>query len=340
MLIAILCCLGGVTSTYIAYIASALGSLTGLPVGGQMLSGLHVFWLVMILAIVNKKGSGALAGLLKGFVEFVTGSHLGILALPTSFLEGIFAEIGFWPFKKYRTLSFIIAGGLGSWANILVTQTIFNSFPGIYMFGTFSLFSLVSGMVFGGYMTLGIVRILTDAGVIKKPADAKPSKLIGISGAVSIALVILLAIAAGVYITTPQTTSTNSTYVNGMEPIAGGTMYINVTGNVANPGTFYIPDYQSKFVTIAALNTHGSSNTVYNYTGVPLRVVLADAGISNNATSMDIVAADQYSIRYEVSNVLSKDTILLVPENGEVDVVAKDFTSNMWVRSITTITVH
>lgn len=338
-MIAILCCLGGITSTYVAYIASALGSLTGIPMGGQMLSGLHVFWLILVLAIVNKKGSGALAGVLKGFVEFITGGHLGILAIPTSFLEGVFAEISFWPFNKYRTLSFIIAGGLGSWANILVTQTLFNSFPGLYMFGAFSVFAFASGMVFAGYMGLGIVRILTDAGVIKTPAGTKPAKLFSIPGAIAVVLVAILAVVVAAYLVSSGQPA-GSTSDNGMAPIAGGTQFINITGNVAKPGSFNILDYQSKFISITAVNTHAGGNVAYNYTGVPLKLVLTDAGISSNATSMDIIGSDGYTIQYSVFDVMSKNDIILVPENGEVDVIAKESTSNMWVRSIATINVH
>ena len=338
-MIAILCCLGGITSTYVAYIASAFGSLTGIPMGGQMLSGLHVFWIILILAIVNKKGSGALAGVLKGFVEFITGGHLGILAIPTSFLEGVFAEIGFWPFKKYKTLSFVIAGGLGSWANILVTQTIFNSFPGLYMFGTFSVFAFASGMVFAGYMGLGIVRILTDAGVIKAPAGTKPSKLVSIPGAIAVALVAILAVVVAAYLLTAGQ-SAGSSSDNGMARIAGGTQFINITGDVAKPGSFDIPGYKSDFITITAVNTHAGGNVAYNYTGVPLKIVLADAGINSNATSMDIIGSDGYTIQYSASDIMSKDDIVLVPENGEVDVISKGSTSNMWVRSIATINVH
>src|SRR5208337_857 len=293
VLIAILCCLGGVTSTFIGYIGSTFGSLTGIPMGGQALAGLHVFWLVLIMAIVNKKGCGSLAGLLKGFVEFITGSHLGILAIPTSFLEGIFAEIGFWPFKKYsRTVAFVIAGGLGSWANVLVTQTLFSQFPGIYMFGSFSVFAFVSGLIFGGYMSLGIYRVLVEAGVVKTVDKTKYSRpLTVISGAIVVILIGLLAATVTVYLTTPQPVSTSN---NGMTAIGGGTFYVNITGDVANPGTFYIPDYESRFVTISAVNMHGGVHHTYNYTGVPFNIVLKDAGIFANASRIDFVASDNY----------------------------------------------
>lgn len=341
LLIALLCCLGGVTSTFIGYIGSSFGSLTGIPMGGQALAGLHVFWLILVMAIVDKKGSGSLAGLLKGFAEFITGSHLGILAIPTSFLEGILAEVAFWPLKKYnRTLAFVIAGGLGSWANILITQTLFSAFPGIYMFGSFSLFSFASGLVFGGYMSLGIYRVLIEAGIIKKPETVKQTRSQAIiSALVVLVLLAVLAATVAVYVTTPKVVSTSN---NGMEPIAGGTFYINVTGNVAKPGSFYIPDYKPQFITFMAVNTHGGEGNhhTYSYTGVPFNVVLKDAGIYGNASRIDLIASDNYKITYTASDVMSRNNIILDPENGEVDIIAQNYTSNMWVRSIATVIVY
>jgi energy-coupling factor transport system substrate-specific component len=306
--------------------------------GGQALAGLHVFWLVLIMAIVDKKGSGSLAGLLKGFMEFITGSHLGILAIPTSFLEGIFAEIGFWPFKKYsRTAAFVIAGGLGSWANVLITQTIFSAFPGIYMFGSFSVFAFISGLIFGGYMSLGIYRVLAEAGVINDTHKAKYARPIAVvSGAIVVILLGILVATVAVYLTTPQPVSTSN---DGMVAIPGGTFYINITGDVAKPGTFYIPDYSSQFITISAVNGHGGFHT-YNYTGVPFNIVLKDAGIYPNASMITLVASDKYTVTYAASDIMSRNTVILDPENGEVDIIAKGEASSMWVEAIKTVTVN
>jgi energy-coupling factor transport system substrate-specific component len=338
VLIAILCCLGGLTSTYIGYIGSTFGSLTGIPMGGQALAGLHVFWIILIMAIVNKKCSGSLAGLLKGFVEFITGSHLGILAIPTSLLEGVFAEIGFWPFNKYsRTVAFVIAGGLGSWANVLVTQTIFNAFPGIYVFGSVSVFAFVSGLIFGGYMSMGIYRILIEAGVVKDAYKVKNMKAWTlISGAIVVILVGVLAITVAEYVTTPLAASTTD---NGMTPIAGGTFYINITGDVAKPGSYYIPGYSAQFITISAVNSMGGSDNTYNFTGVPFNIVLKDAGIYGNASAITLLAADKYQMTYTASDVMSQKSIILDPENGEVDIIAKGYASDMWVKSIKNVTV-
>lgn len=110
--IALLGCLGAALSTYVGYLARAFGSAIGLPVGGQLLTGLHVFWLILVLALVDKKGAGLLAAILDNVVQFLMGSHLGIFVLPVGLLQGIFAELGYWPLKRYsRFLAFLLAGG-------------------------------------------------------------------------------------------------------------------------------------------------------------------------------------------------------------------------------------
>ncbi len=167
-------------STYVGYLGKAFGQMTGIPYGGQLLSGLHIFWLILILVLVDKKGAGLLAGVLDNVVQFLLGSHLGFWVLPVGVLQGLFAEIGFWPLKKYsRKLALVIAGGLSCWSNLLVTQFAFNSFGSIYVFGTISVYAFISGIVFGGCLVYVIYRILQNAGVIVKKDTVKsgmPSK--------------------------------------------------------------------------------------------------------------------------------------------------------------------
>lgn len=169
--IALLGGLGAALSTYIGYLAHAFGTAIGLPVGGQMLTGLHVFWLILALALVDKKGAGLTAAILDNVVQFMMGSHLGIYVLPVGLLEGIFAELGYWSLKRYsRPLAFMLAGGLSAWSNLLVVHFAFN------MFGTRTLFRIVSACAFGsgvvlaGLLPLAVLKILRSAGLIAAPA--------------------------------------------------------------------------------------------------------------------------------------------------------------------------
>lgn len=337
LLIAIVCCLGGVASAYVGYVASTFGSLTGIPMGGQLFSGLHVFWIILALAIVDKKGSGALAGLVKGFVEFISGSHLGVLAILTSLLEGIFAEIGFWPLKKYKTVSYIIAGGLGTWANVLVTQTLFNSFPGVYIFGTVSVFALVSGMVLAGYMGLGIVRILTEAGIVRKPEEVKKSSLFSVPSIVAVILACLVIVLLTLHFMAPvkSTVSASNATVS-----TNGPAMITAECSSMGTHTYDLMNFSSQFVTVSAVNTHGGNTQAQNYTGLPMSVIVEAQCYGGSPRYVDVIGSDGYTQTFSVSDVMSNQGIILVPDNGTCDVVAQGFTPNTWVRGVAKLKLY
>lgn len=331
--------MGGVASTYVGYVGSTFSAMTGIPMGGQMLAGLHIFWIILVLAIANKKGSGALAGLLKGFVEFITGSHLGILVIATSLLEGIFVEIGFWPFKKYKTFSYLIAGGLGAWANILITQTLFDAFPGIYMFGTLSVFSFISGVVFGGLMGLGIVRVLADAGAVKKIESEKTSVLSRLPGAAAIILLAFVVLMLALHFATPiRTVDVDAISVG--DPLVNNTTqqadHITFTDGCKYSGdtAYDLMDYKSQFVTISAVDTSGGNTGARNYTGLPLNVIVEMQCEGGSPRYVDVISKDGTVQTFNISDVRSDPGILLVQNGTSIDVVAPGFPANMWVKNV------
>jgi len=174
--IALLSSLGSVLSTYVGYIGQTFGAMTGLPGGGQLFTGLHVFWIILVLAIVDKKGAGLLAAILDNFLQFLMGSHLGILVLPVGLLQGIGAEIGYWPLRRFhRIAGLLMAGGLSSWSNLLVHQVAFNRFGNRYLFGIVSLFSSISGIIFAGFLPWYIHRILQKTGMIPMQGQSTAS---------------------------------------------------------------------------------------------------------------------------------------------------------------------
>ena len=172
--IALLGSLGAALSTYIGYLARAVGNAIGLPYGGQLLSGLHVFWIILVLALVDKKGAGLLAAVLDTVVQFMMGSHLGIFVLPVGLMEGIFAELGYWPLKRYsRILSFLLAGGLSTWSNLLIVRLAFSKmFVNPALFRIVSICAFASGVVFAGLLSYGVIKILQLAGLAKAEAGA------------------------------------------------------------------------------------------------------------------------------------------------------------------------
>jgi energy-coupling factor transport system substrate-specific component len=87
--IALLSSLGGTLSTFVGYLGNLVNLALGVPFGaGQFIAGLHVFWLVLIQAIIRKRGAGTFGGLLKGIVELFTGSTHGIVIVLVSLVQG------------------------------------------------------------------------------------------------------------------------------------------------------------------------------------------------------------------------------------------------------------
>ncbi len=337
---AVLCCLGGVMSTYVGYLGSAFGSLTGIPYSGQLLSGLHIFWIILVMAIVDKKGSGALAGLFKGFVEFATGSHLGVGVLLISLVEGVFAEAGFWPLKRYsRTVALVVAGALGSWANIIINQLLYNRFGGnLYLLGTVSVFSLLSGAVFAGYMGFGIYRLLSDSGVVGKPAEGNKSGLFSLPGIVAIVLVVFLAVLAGAYMVNNSATGAATATPSPSSAGAAGSAHatFSVACSSGENNTYDLADYTAQFVTVNTVKeTMAGTQPAQNYTGLPLRVIVEQQCAGGSPRYVDITASDNYAQTFTVSEVEAGDDIILVPNGkGLCDVVAKGKPGSMWVRDV------
>jgi ABC-type thiamin/hydroxymethylpyrimidine transport system permease subunit len=326
--IAILASLGGVLSTYVGYVANVINHLVGVPYGaGQVVAGLHILWMVLILAITGKKGSGALGGFLKGFVEFVSGSRLGIYVIFFSILEGIFVEIGFWPLKKYRTLSYMVAGGLGSFAYVLGQQLVNQVYDNVLLFGAVSALAVISGAVFAGYFSKGIMDNLEDAGVVRQ--DKKPEKLLSFSLPKAAALLLVLAIAF------------SSIYYFALVQLKGDPLQFTVTGDVARTKDYYQPAFSSQFVTInAKLDGSVTHLPAQDYTGLPVSYVLSDALVGENASKADFVGADGYYQTFNVSDIEDNDDLVIIQEDDSLKLVARGYPGQLWVSQLKQIKIY
>ena len=340
LVIAVLAALGGVMSAYVGYLANLVNHLVGVPYGpGQILGGLHILWLVLIMAITQKKGSGVLGGAVKGFVELVSGSPKGIFVILLSCLEGVFAEIGFWPFQKYPRLAYIVSGGFGSFASVFIAQALFmlspdlyQGFASVYIFVAVGLLACISGIVFAGYFTGGIMDSLADAGLVKLTIKKKSSTL-AFSLPKAFALVCGLAIVF------------TAVYYFAFVQAHGDPLTVQVTGDVAYSGNeYYIPAYRSQYVTLnAKLDGSYTHLPAANYTGLPITVILKDVRVKDTATSFDVVAADGYYQTFALANVTAHDDLILVEEHNPPDgiwLVAKNYAGGMWVHQVTMIRVY
>ena len=92
--IAVLSSLGGALSTFVGYLGNIINMSLGIPFGaGQFLAGLHVFWLVLIRALVPRNTAGTFGGLLKGLIELFTGGTHGIVIVLVSLIQGMLIDV-------------------------------------------------------------------------------------------------------------------------------------------------------------------------------------------------------------------------------------------------------
>jgi ABC-type thiamin/hydroxymethylpyrimidine transport system permease subunit len=153
--------MGGLTSVFVGYAGQLLSAITLFPfVTSQLLSGLHVFWLILAAAMVSTRGSAAVTGALKGLIEASLFSHLGLFSFLVSLLEGAVADTVFAFLKRKHEITVYFAGGLSSASNLLIVHLFFFpplSIP-IYVLAYFAAF--LSGLPFGGYLTTKVLRVI------------------------------------------------------------------------------------------------------------------------------------------------------------------------------------
>ncbi len=153
--------LGGLASVLVGHLGSLLSAIPfGSFVNGQLLSGLHVFWLILAGALVRSRGAATFVGALKGSVEMLLPNHLGPFVFLLSLVEGLTVELVLLPFGKTRSFPVYLAAGFSSTSNVMVLQLFLlpNLSPGVLLSMYFA--SFASGIVFAGYLGLKSLGIL------------------------------------------------------------------------------------------------------------------------------------------------------------------------------------
>jgi ABC-type thiamin/hydroxymethylpyrimidine transport system permease subunit len=146
--------LGSVSSILVGYAGRLLSTLTIFSfVVPQLLSGLHVFWLVLIALVVPMRGSATATGALKGLIEVSLFSHLGIFSFAVSLVEGTLVDLVFALLKKKQKLAIYMAGGLSSASNIIIIQVFFLPAQPTLIYASAYFAAFLSGLIFGGYLT-------------------------------------------------------------------------------------------------------------------------------------------------------------------------------------------
>ncbi len=141
----------------------------GIPGGGQLGAGIHIFWYVLIYYLLNgKTGAVSLAGLVKGFVELFSGNSIGIIAILVAFGGAITFEIGIYLYKtlirreNFLYLGVVISAGFAAASNILIQLEVFinRNIPILLVF------SFVSGILLGGVLGMEIAKIFDKTGIL------------------------------------------------------------------------------------------------------------------------------------------------------------------------------
>ena len=98
----------------------------------------------------------------------------------------------------------------------------------------------------------------------------------------------------------PQESSQQTTDNPAVTPGNNDAMKFTVTGSVNSPKEYMYYDLKEHFITMESqqiMNPHKSAN----YTGLPLKHVLEDAGVKPEATKVDVVGSDGYYNTLELS---------------------------------------
>jgi energy-coupling factor transport system substrate-specific component len=329
IIIALFSALGGIFSTFIGYLGNMINSLLFIPFGGgQIIAGLHTFWIVFIYLLARRKaGTALLVGTVKGFIEFFSGSAHGIIVVILSGSQGLIIEIFvilFLASENKRVLS--IAAGLATSSNVLIQQIIFfNSQIPFYFIGIMLLISFISGFIFGGFLPIYIYDLFEESSMLnwrKPPHEVISQKNIKILRLAIIIIIILSEVTVFSFL------------------IVRNQHSAQVTGSVYNPYTFYPIDFIGQFKTVEAeLRGDVSYFPPKNYTGVPLSVIIARGQPIPQAYNVRISASDGYYAFFNSTTIDNDQTIILTSTEIGLRVIAGNFHGSYWVHKVNRIEI-
>jgi DMSO/TMAO reductase YedYZ molybdopterin-dependent catalytic subunit len=77
-----------------------------------------------------------------------------------------------------------------------------------------------------------------------------------------------------------------------------------------------------------------------NYTGVPLSILLGDAGPDADATKITVRGTDGYTAEFVLADVMSDDELIITYDNGLYTIVAGNYEGAYWVEDVAAIDVR
>jgi ABC-type thiamin/hydroxymethylpyrimidine transport system permease subunit len=342
LVIAVLSGIGGVLSTYISYLGNLLNRVFGIPFGaGQFVSGLHVFWFILVAGLIRRPGAATAAGLLKGVIELLTGSSHGIAIILVSLVQGLLVDLVFLITRRYNLGSFMLAGGISAASNVFVFQLLyFSGLPLAYLL-LISVIALISGVLLAGSFGHSVLEVVLQARPFRI-GDASRMEVAAMNGAkgskkrilsrfrlVFTTLLIVLFATGAIYyfaaVFDPPWLAPNC----------------QVSGAVEKPLSFQLSNFAQYETTITAeLKGQVSYIPPQEYTGIPLKLILQEALPLEEAQKISVMATDGYMAEFELQEVLNDDQILLIREEDMLRLIAGNYDGGYWVRMVNRILVE
>jgi ABC-type thiamin/hydroxymethylpyrimidine transport system permease subunit len=325
MMMAALAAMGGIASTYINMIGDFFQSLLGFAGTTQWAAGLHIIWIMLAAALINKGGAATATGIIKGFVELLSGNTHGLLVLIIDIVAGLIIDMVLIPQKdKKPGLLFLLAAGLGSASNIFIFQY-FASIPkDILTFFAIlisSSVSFVSGVVFGGILVKGLLASLEKIGFYKFPNKEKtPQKKLW--PVVIMVSALLLAAGSGWFYIRQQARAQT----------------LSIIGDVAIPFEFPIKGSQISEVEIQA-ELNGVSR---KYTGYRLSDIVDYAQPMDKEGVLLVTASDGYSFFISMDEVYSNANLIISQQkagNNSVFNIVGAKSSKAWIRGVSEVKI-
>ncbi|MBU7030944.1 MAG: ECF transporter S component [Theionarchaea archaeon] len=304
--IAIISALGGVSSTYIGYLGNLINRFLGVPFGaGQFMAGLHIFWIILGFGLIKKEGTCTMIGVLKALVELFSGGKLGVFVILLSGVQGLIADIIFLIVRRRNVVTYALAGGISTAANVLIFQIFFVPYTAYHFFLLIGLISFISGVAFAGIFGYNVLNIVEGR---EQEYSIKKVTTLVVCGALMV---------GGVYY---------------YSFVYEGSERIQVGGAVLHPFSFYYQDFQDvETVVSAEMVGQYKYEPETEYTGVPLTAILEKAGLQG--TTVRITAGDGYSVDFPADRI--SECII----TQERRLIAKGYEGSYWVQDIVEITV-
>lgn len=333
LVIAVLSGIGGAMSTYIGYLGNLLNRMLGVPFGaGQFAAGLHVFWIILAAGLVRKPGAATAAGLLKGSIEFLTGGTHGIAIIVVSLVQGLLVDLVLLLFRRYSLPGLALAGGIAAASNVIVFQSLyFSGAPLIYIVFISGL-AFVSGLILAGGFGFSVLNIIQQARPLQMGTSSRGEFVSASSSKmqrIMTGLLILIFVGGAVY------------YFAEIYESPWGGPQCTVAGSIEKPLTFQLSDFSDHTQTIRA-ELAGQVTYVpeQEYTGIPLHIILKQAKPQQGASTLNVIATDGYSVKFDLSEVLKDDQMLLIEEEDQLRLIAGNYDGGYWVRQVSKLVIE